>query len=483
MTAGEGGRRPLFELLDRGDVERIHAGALEVLETAGVFVESEEAIEVFAAGGCRVDRGTRIVQIPPGVVEEALRAAPSRPVAHGRIRARDVILDESAITFTNFGEGVFVTDPFTGERRPSTKADVGLATLAVDGIDEIAVCERPLVPHDVPQAVAALHNADAILRNTTKHAYLGAQSGFLAERMVELQAAILGSAEAVRERPLLTFTVCPVSPLKLVTDCCEVIMVGARSGVGLNIVSMAMAGGSAPVTLAGTLVTHDAEVLAGVTLAQLTAPGTCVVYGSASTGIDLRFGTATAGSPELALIGAAVAQLARRHGLPSFVAGGLGDGKVSDAQAGHEKTLTALLVALSGANVIFGMGMMESGLTFDFAQLMLDAEFVRMIGHCLGGVRVDDEALAISDICAVGPFGDFLSLDSTYRHMREMSRPQLLDRRVREDWLQAGATDAYARAAAQACCLLNEHRPEALPADVEAEMTRIVAAAEVAAPG
>ena len=482
MIAGEGGRRPLFELLGRGEIERIHAAALEVLETTGVFVESVEALEVFAAGGCRVDRGARTVRIPAAVVEDALRVAPSRVVAHGRERARDVVLEEFAVTFTNFGEGVFVVDPFTGERRPSTKADVGVAALAVDGLDEVGVCERALVPHDVPQAVAALHNADAILRNTTKHAYLGAQNGFVAERMVELQTAILGSSEAVRERPLLTFTVCPVSPLKLVTDFCEVVMVGARRGVGLNVVSMAMAGGSAPVTLAGTLVIHDAEVLAGITLAQLTTPGTPVVYGSASTAIDLRFGAATGGSPEIALIGAAVAQLARLHGLPSFVAGGLGDGKVSDAQAGHEKTLTAMLVALSGANIVFGMGMLEAGLTFDFAQLMLDAEFARMIAHCLGGMRVDGEALAMADICAVGPFGDFLSLDATLRHMRDMSRPRLLDRRVHEEWVEAGATDAYTRAEVEARRLLSEHRPEALSADMQAEMTRIVVDAETRAP-
>jgi trimethylamine--corrinoid protein Co-methyltransferase len=399
-------------------------------------------------------------------------------VAHGRVPERDVAFEEFGVTFTTFGEGIYVVDPFTGERRESTKADVGTAARVVDALDEIALCERALGSRDVPQHVAALHNADAILRNTTKHVLIGAQSGYVAERMVALQTAILGSMEAVRRRPLLTFTTCPVSPLKLVADCCEVIMAAARHGIGLNMVSMAMSGGSSPVTLAGTLVTHNAEVLAGLTLAQLTAPGTPVIYGSASTSIDLRFGAAAVGSPELGLINAAVPQLARRYGLPSFVAGGLGDGKLSDAQAGHEKTLTALLAALAGANIIFGLGMIESGLTFDFGQLLIDAEFARMIAHCLGGIRVDDEALAVADIGAVGPFGDFLSLEATYRHMREQSRPRLLDRRVRDDWLESGGMDVYTRATAEAQRLLTEHRPERLPGDVLAEMTRIVADAE-----
>jgi len=478
LNAGERGRRPLFEILGGEEIEQIHSATLDVLESTGVFVESPDALAVFADAGCRVDSGTRIVHLPPQVVEAALRATPTTVVLHGRTAARDTVLDAFRVTFTTFGEGIFVIDPVSGERRESMKADVAAAALVEDALDAIAICERPLGAHDVPQHVAALHNADAILRNTTKHILIGAQSAFVAQQMVALQSAILGSPEAVRERPLLSFTTCPVSPLRLVADFCEVVMVGARHGIGLNIVSMAMAGGSSPVTLAGTLVIHNAEVLAGITLAQLTAPGTRVIYGSASTSIDLRLGSASTGSPELALINGAVAQLARRYGLPSFVAGGLGDGKLSDAQAGHEKTLTGLLTALSGANIIFGLGMLESGLTLDYGQLLMDAEFARMIAHCLGGIRVDAEALAVADISAVGAFGDFLSLDATLRHMREQSQPRLMDRRVRDEWLEQGGADVYARATAEARRVLSEHRPDPLPADVLAEMTRIVGRAE-----
>ena len=98
-------------------------------------------------------------------------------------------------------------------------------------------------------------------------------------------------------------------------------MAAARGHVAVNILSMAMAGGSSPVTLAGTLVTHNAEVLAGMTLSQLTRPGAAVVYGSSTTAMDLRLASASVGSPECALINAAVAQIARFYLLPSWVAG------------------------------------------------------------------------------------------------------------------------------------------------------------------
>ena len=164
--------------------------------------------------------------------------------------------------------------------------------------------------------------------------------------------------------------------------------------------------------------------------------------------------------------------------LPSFVAGGLGDSKLPDAQSGHEKTLTATFAALAGANVIAGAGIMESGLTFDFGQLIMDAEFVGMIGRCAAGIRVDDETLAVDDICAVGSFGDYLSLEATMLHMREQSQPRFIDRRVREDWLASGGDDVYQRSLTEARRIMREYRPEPLPDDVQAQMTRLVMDAE-----
>ena len=112
------------------------------------------------------------------------------------------------------------------------------------------------------------------------------------------------------------------------------------------------------------------------------------------------------------------------------------------------------MAALAGANLIYGAGMIESGVTFDCGQLVMDNEIARMIKHVVGGIPVSDETLAVDDIAAVGSFGDFLCLDSTLRHMRELSQPTLIDRRVREDWEERGATDLYARSLEKAarCC-------------------------------
>jgi trimethylamine--corrinoid protein Co-methyltransferase len=137
-----------------------------------------------------------------------------------------------------------------------------------------------------------------------------------------------------------------------------------------------------------------------------------------------------------------------------------------------------MLAALAGANQIYGAGMIESGVAFDYGQLVMDDEIARMIKLAVGGVRVDDESLAVDDIAAVGSSGDFLSLDSTLRHMRDLSRSDLLDRRVRDEWLVQGATDLAQRARQRALELLESHRPEPVDADAAAQMRAIVEEAD-----
>jgi len=136
------------------------------------------------------------------------------------------------------------------------------------------------------------------------------------------------------------------------------------------------------------------------------------------------------------------------------------------------------MAALAGANLIYGAGMTESGVTFDCAQLVIDDEWAAMIKHVLGGVRVDAETLLVNDIQTVGPHGDFLSLESTLRFMRAQSLPTLMDRQVRESWQANGAIDLYTRARQRALELLEEHRPEPLDQDVVQRMQAIVAQAD-----
>lgn len=302
------------------EVDAIHKATLEVLEHTGVLIGSPEARTLLVeAGASVVDED--IVRIPQWMVAEAVAAAPETLLLAGRTPDRDVVLDSNRVMFTNFGEAVYLIDPDTGEVRNTTKRDVEELTRVVDALDVVPVCERMAGSQDYPESVAELHNYEALLRNTTKHVFTGGGNGKLTGYMIAMAKAAVGE-ENFEQRCPVTFNTCPISPLKLTADVCEVIMTAARNGATVNVLSMGMAGGSTPVNLAGALVIHNCEALAGLVLTQFTRKGAKFIYGSSSTAMDLRYGAAVVGTPELAMLNAGVAAMARYYKLPSWAAGG-----------------------------------------------------------------------------------------------------------------------------------------------------------------
>jgi trimethylamine---corrinoid protein Co-methyltransferase len=314
------GRFRLAVLSDR-DLDDLHEATLKVLEQTGVWVEDDEALDVFADAGCEVDRDARSVRVPPDVVAAAIASAPAEWVQCGRDPARDVVLGGDRVTFTNFCEGLFMLDATTGERRPATTQDVEDTARLSDRLGMIDSYMVAVTAHDAPTATASLHGLRAAMRGTSKHIVAGAANAFEAEASVEMAAAIAGGRDRLRERPIIEFGGCPVSPLKLPRELTETAITAARNGIPLGACSMVMAGASAPVTLAGALVTHNVEVLATLVLVQSVERGSPFRASSSSTGMDLRLGTCPVGSPECAMLNVGVAQLARRYNLPSLVAG------------------------------------------------------------------------------------------------------------------------------------------------------------------
>lgn len=316
------GRGLEFNVFTADELNDIHDATLEVLQKTGVFVEDATARDIFAGGGALVDEKTKVIRIPAHLVEDAVRSAPEVVLLAGRNPENDILLEMNRVGFDCFGEAIQIIDPQTRVIREPTKADLADATRLVDALEHIDICHRSLGCHDVHPAVAAIHNAEAMLSNTSKHMFLAAGSGRMLRQVKKMIAAIVGGEDKIPERPILSCGTCPVTPLRLPQDCCEIIMETAGSGMITKCLSQAMAGGSSPVTLAGTLVLHNAEVLSTCVLSQLVRKGAPFVYGSSTCSMDLRFGTAVVGNPETALLNAAIAQISRNYKLPCQVAGG-----------------------------------------------------------------------------------------------------------------------------------------------------------------
>lgn len=311
------------DFLTRDELQAIHQASLEVFRNTGLKFFNREALTVLQDGGCDVDFETHVVKIPEYVVNEAIASAPSHVLLAGRDPRHDRVLQGNRVAWTNFGAGIKIYDADNGELRETTLQDVADSARVCDALDSVDVYSLAVVARDCPPETGDLHAAAAFLSNTTKHCHhIDLSGGAGARRYIQMGAAIAGGADALRERPIISALICPTSPLQMSNEGCEVIMEFARAGVPINILSMGLSGGTTPVTLAGTLVVHNCEILGGIVLNQLTCKGAPVIYGSSTTTFDMRCMTAPVGAPELGMISAAVAALAQFYNLPSYTAGG-----------------------------------------------------------------------------------------------------------------------------------------------------------------
>jgi len=308
-------------VFSEADLDDMHSATLEVLERAGVLVEDQEALDVFADGGCRVDRETRIVKIPPHVIADALHSVrPSFRIC-GRDPKDDVLIEPGRVTFAPFAEGLMVNDLETGEHRPTVKDDIGTIVRLCDALDELELPLNAVAPRDVPPETAALHSFEVGIQNTTKPYEISSMSKRDCELVFEAAAIIAGGHDALRERPFVYLGACPVAPLVLGSGVTGSAIAHAREGIPFLCVSMGMQGGSTPITLAGTLIVQNCELLATLALMELVNRGNGYWYGTSTCSMDMRWGSSSVGSPETALYCAGTAAMATYYGIPSWTAG------------------------------------------------------------------------------------------------------------------------------------------------------------------
>lgn len=316
-----------LELFSEDEIREIDYATKDVLSTYGVQVSDDEGLKIFEEAGCEVNYETKMVKIPTKIIEYALAQAPRKFYLYGREDRHTIEqMHKGRVHFTNFGTGIQMCD-YLGdnkyETRDSTEADLANCAKIVDWAENIDYFSLAVSARDWAGVGAEdVHEMVTSLKNTSKHFHHIDPVAENVDFYFEILKAYYGGDEKMaRDRPIMSMLVCPTSPLELSHNAAQVIIKGARYGIPVNVLSMAMAGGSSPIYLAGTLVTHNAEVLAGIVLSQLACPGAKVLYGSSTTTFDLRNGTAPVGSPELAVVSAAVAKLGQYYGLPVFVAG------------------------------------------------------------------------------------------------------------------------------------------------------------------
>ena len=311
-----------LNLFTEEELHSIHYATVEVLREVGIVVGLKEYRDLLRDNGAFVDEKTMVVKFPEFMIDDAVSSAPSRITLFGRDPKNDLALEGKKVYVSTFGQAVKIYNPVTKELRASVKQDLADQAKVTDALDSIDICERSLTANDSPKATAPLHEAEALFPNTTKHAIFGPGNGYRAQKIIDMARVIVGGAEALRERPILTCNCSPTSPLKLDDTLLTGLKATAEAGVPCNLISMVMAGMSGPITLAGSLVVHNAEILASIVIHQLIRRGSPVIYGGSSMAFDLRRTTTPMGSPECALLNSALPNIARYYNMPNFCAGG-----------------------------------------------------------------------------------------------------------------------------------------------------------------
>jgi len=460
-------------------ISKINEAALRIIEEIGCKVNSEIALEALGAAGASVDKEQQRVRLPREKAMALIGKAPSEVRLCGRDEKHDIHLGGTRVHTGTGGTALYIYEPETGQKRQATLTDLKRIAKLVDNLDNIHLFLLPTYPNELPLEQVDVNRFFAGLDNTTKHIMGGVYTLDGMRQVIRMAEMAAGSAEALRQRPLVSIIACSISPFIIDGEYGDMVVAIAESGIPLVCPAEPLCGATSPVTLAGNVVVQTVDSLMGIMLAQAVNPGAPVIFGSVATSTDPRDLKYLAGSVEMGLINAAGAQMAQFYQLPFYATGGMTDSKVLDSQSGYESAITSLLCALAGANFIHdAAGLMEFAMTVCYEKYVIDNEILGMVMRVVEGIRVDEETLAFDLIKQMGPGGNFVTAKHTRRFMRkEHYQPTLSDRDNREEWEAEGSKTTWERASESVRTIIDSHTgglPDAVRHQVLSEIKGIV---------
>jgi trimethylamine--corrinoid protein Co-methyltransferase len=464
-----------FEILTKTQVEKVHATSLRILEQIGMDFGYPPALAVLKKGGAKVD-GQRVF-FPSRLVEAQIKKAPRRFTLHARNPQNNVVIGGGNTIFAPGYGAPFVADLENGRRKSTMKDFENFAKLTGASANLDVLSGTVVEPTDMPYETRHAHMVYAAVKYSDK-CFMGSTMGDRAARdCIQMAAILWGSRSKLESAPGIMGVIGPLTPLKYDARMLGALLEYAAAGQPALVASLAIAGATGPVTLAGNLALQNAEVLAGIVLAQLVREGTPVIFGGASSNAEMRNGTLSIGSPEMAMNAAATAQMARYYKLPVRCGGAVCDAKSPDAQASYESMMNLLTAMVCGANfVLHSAGILESFNCMSYEKFIIDDEMCGMIKRIHRAIDVNPDTLAFDVIKAVGPGGHFLDRDHTFDHFRtEFYQPHLSNRQDFVTWHTNGSSWSSAIANQKVKEILNTYQAPELPADVDKDLQKFIA--------
>jgi len=466
-----------YNMLTEEECEKILLTTFEIAETVGVNMKSVKARKLLEKNGCKVD-GER-VYLPAEVIKEAIRSTPPEMVLYDQDKN-----EKLHIRGTNFYYGLgpttpFFEDPYTEERRPSTRQDAANVARVADALQNIDFLMGEVGIQDCNPNLASVYEMYEMIINSKKPKVSWGVGIEDVQEVIDLCAAVAGGIQELQEKSfLMIYAGGSVTPLQFgedVTDKLAYIVeqkIPVVFAMGLNL------GVTSPVTIAGALAMGFVELLTGLCLAQYTRKGAPFVGTVGLLTSDMKTTHSCYGSPEFCIAGSAVADIMHYLNLLNWSASCASDSKAVDEQAALEAAMTSLTMALSGAHMIHDCGFLEGAISSSLDMIVMSDEIIGYAKHVAKGMEVNDETLALDLIKKVGPGGEFLTSMHTMKHFREVIwMPEISDRRKYCGWV-ADKTTMKQRVHEKVLSILKSQAPETVSPDVIYKMDKILVRAE-----
>ena len=464
---------PYLEILSEGQIQAIHSASLGILEKTGMKSNNKAALEIFREGGAYVE-GDRI-KIPPVMVEQALKSAPSRILITGRSGKGKVLLERDVV---NYGLGTDVPnhiDTYTHQIRSSVLKDIENISKVAQKCENIDFTSNSGLASDVRPQIQDLYHYKVGSTYCDKPFFTTAANGKNMKALIDMAAVFAGSYQNLQMAPSLIVYGEPVSPLVFDKDATEVLLVCSEYKIPIVFPPMVQIGATGPMTLAGGIAQGNAETLASLVLHQLNNPGAPFIWGPFVSMMDMQTTLCCYGGPVLMKSQAALGQISRFYNIPTFGFASVSDSTGIDVQCGMEMMWSVLINAQAGLNLCHDVGYLNSGLIFSLESLLLGNEIISATSHFIDGIQVTEETLALDVIDKVGPDGDFLSEETTRKFFKQEGwYSPLLNKKQFQMWKADGSQTVNQRLEEKAHRIIEEDIPPLISTDEMKELDKII---------
>lgn len=463
-----------YSRLGLQECEKLHMASLEVLETTGLLVLYDKARDLLVKAGAKAD-GQR-VRIPEYMVTRALASAPKKLVLFDRKGIPAIRAWGYNSYFGGGSDCLYVLDHRTGERRRAILQDVIDATTVMDALPQVDFIMSAFLPSDVSEPAYPQYQMEVMLTRSTKPIVFVTPDFETCVACVEMAEIAAGGAEAFRARPFAVCYINVTSGMVANQDSLKKCIYFAEKGLPQLYIPLNAAGVNSPATTAGCMATMNAGTLLGIVLSQLVREGSPIAVPGWNGGpYNLQTMVGNYCLPDEQGV---AASMGRYYQLPVFGLGGSTDSKALDQQAGAECALGLTFSLLNGANIIHDLGFMDAGLQGSLQLIAIANDLLGWLKAATAGVPVNNETLALDVVEELGPEGDYLAHDHTYRHFKDAYYSKLADRQIYSAWQEAGSTTMAERAAIQVEEILANHSVEAVSEETRIALRDYVSNAE-----